>query len=83
MANLGLIEVLLLCLMPLLAVLVVVGVGLLIWVLARGGSRQAPASTATGETALDILKARYARGEITQEQFEQLKRDIGASDVKT
>ena len=26
---------------------------------------------------IDILKARYARGELTKEQFEQMKRDIG------
>ncbi|MEK7280844.1 MAG: SHOCT domain-containing protein [Chloroflexota bacterium] len=25
---------------------------------------------------MDIAKARYARGEITKEQFEQLKRDL-------
>jgi putative membrane protein len=28
------------------------------------------------ETPLDILKRRYARGEITREQFEQMRRDI-------
>lgn len=28
------------------------------------------------ESPLDILKRRYARGEITREQFEQMRRDI-------
>jgi len=29
------------------------------------------------ETALDVLKRRYAKGEITKEQFEAMKRDLG------
>jgi putative membrane protein len=28
------------------------------------------------ETPLEIAKARYARGEITKEQFEQIKKDL-------
>jgi putative membrane protein len=29
-----------------------------------------------GTTALDILKARYAKGELTREEFERLKREL-------
>lgn len=39
---------------------------------ARGGYH----GTAAGENALDILKKRYARGEITKEQFDKMKEDL-------
>ena len=45
--------------------------------LAVWGVRQVTGhSTADTKKALDIAKERYARGEISKEEFEQLKRDL-------
>jgi len=52
----------------------VIGGGVwLIVKLARGGSF---APSVPAQTPLDILKTRYAKGEITKEQFQQMKQDI-------
>ncbi|MBI4310822.1 MAG: SHOCT domain-containing protein [Chloroflexi bacterium] len=48
---------------------------LIVWAIKRLSQGQQPAGQ--GQSPLDIAKARYARGEITREQFEQLKRDLG------
>ena len=32
----------------------------------------------SGQRPIDILKARYAKGELTREQFEQMKRELEA-----
>ena len=56
-------------------ILIIGGAIWLIQSLARGGS--AGLSAPSRETPLDIMKARYAKGEITKEQFEEMKRNLG------
>jgi putative membrane protein len=57
--------------------LIISGIVLLVVWLARsangGGSL-----IASSESPLDILKRRYARGEVTKEQFDAIKRDLEA-----
>ncbi len=52
-----------------------------VW-LARGlfpNGQQPPASLTRSELSADeVLKQRYARGEITKEQYEQMHRDLSA-----
>ncbi len=57
--------------MVLFWIVVVVGIVALIrWVSGQSpGERSSP-------SALEILKKRYARGEITKEEFENMKKDI-------
>jgi len=55
------------------AVIIVAVVMLVKW-LAGGSSR---IDLPREKSALDILKERYARGEIGKEEFEQKKRDLG------
>jgi putative membrane protein len=59
--------------MVLFWVLIILGIVILVKWIAGGtaGTGQMPA-----KTALDILKERYARGEIGREEFEQKKRDL-------
>ncbi len=40
------------------------------------GESQPGATAPPARTALDIAKERYARGEISRDEFEQLKRDL-------
>lgn len=68
--------------MPL--VMVVVLVTVLYFVFGRGGFRPPWWSDSDGpsshpkdsETAMEVLKKRYAKGEITREEFEQVKKDL-------
>lgn len=43
----------------------------------RGGYRGGPGPQSAGDEALSILRQRFARGEITVEEYEQAKRILG------
>ena len=73
MPNIGILELVLICGIigfVLLITAMIGGVGL---GMARRIGRDDPRTLAT---PLEILKRRYARGEITQEQFEQMKKEL-------
>ena len=54
-------------------ILIIVGVVLVVrWIISEGK----PKGLRSEETALDILKKRYARGEIDIEQFETIKHEL-------
>jgi putative membrane protein len=52
--------------------LIIGGIVFFIKIVMSGG-KKAPK---TNEAILEILKTRYAKGEITKEEFEQMKKDI-------
>jgi putative membrane protein len=42
----------------------------------RSGGREAPLSARSGPSPKEILQARYARGEIDREQYQQILSDL-------
>lgn len=60
--------------MLLLWIIAIIGIVFLVkWVLEQTTTRQRGTSE---ESALDILKKRYARGEIDKEEYEEKKKDL-------
>ncbi len=61
----------------LLWLLIIAGVvALVVWAV-RASSGRSPGGSSHEPDALEIARRRYARGEISKEQFEQLKHDLG------
>ncbi len=53
--------------------------GLVIWgivALVRGLSGSRGSDSSTADSALEVLKRRYARGDISKEEYEEKKRDL-------
>jgi len=63
--------------MWLMPVFWLVVVGLIIWAVVSAVSRSSPPSEPrSGDSALDILRQRYARGEISREEYEAKRKDL-------
>jgi putative membrane protein len=56
----------------------VVVIGLTVWAVRRFTE---PRPTQANQGPLDIARERYARGELTREQFEQLRQDLQSTDL--
>ncbi|HMN64375.1 MAG TPA: SHOCT domain-containing protein [Burkholderiaceae bacterium] len=57
-------------------VLVILGIIVLVRLLGRSSASAPTSPGAAAETALEILKRRYASGEIGKAEFEEKKRDL-------
>ncbi len=51
-------------------------IALVVWLIVRLTRRESTAGTAERHTPLDIARERYAKGEITKEEFDRIKRDL-------
>jgi putative membrane protein len=60
----------------LLVVMVVIALGWRPWEDQRSSGDGAPRRPTSGQTPPEILKARYARGQITRQEYEEMRRDL-------
>jgi len=56
--------------------ILIVIAGVIVYFVISRGKTNGNSITATRESPTDILKKRYAKGEITKEEFDKLKREI-------
>jgi putative membrane protein len=57
-------------------VVIIAAVLVVYFLFSRRNGKDMPESSRMGETPLEILKKRYARGEITKEEFDRMKDDL-------
>ena len=67
--------------MGLMSIIWIAVLGLIIWgivALVRGAGQPRGTDTVSGQpdSALEVLKKRYARGEINKEEYEEKKKDL-------
>ena len=65
--------------MWLIPIVSIVFVGLIVWAivaLVRRSNESKGSESAKAESALEVLKQRYARGEISKEEYEEKKKDL-------
>ena len=63
-----------------ITIAVIVGlVFLVVWAVRRmgGNSAQSGSQNVTGQSARDIAQARYAKGEISRDEYQQILSDLG------
>ena len=57
-------------------VIITVAIVLIVWLIIHFTSRRRGDYGSPGQSPLDVLKQRYARGEISKEEFEKMKSDL-------
>lgn len=61
-------------------IVAIAGIGFIVWIVQKGGRSGNEKSV---EKPLDILKRRYASGEISEKEYEQMKAKLEDSEKKT